>query len=118
MDPNFDAITLANLAEGNLEEQFQRCLAEVSEVYEESERYEHTKDGAIESSIVLEVSLSKHEETSMLSIDVRAQVKRPKIRRISRHGFYEAGAFTVPKLKQAELFERPSNVRPMAQPQE
>jgi hypothetical protein len=114
MEQKFEAITLATIAAGELERQFQRCLAELSEVFEEPEHYVANKDGGTEVGIEISIRMQKPEGSSMMSVDVRAKTKRPSPRRIGRTAFYDRGAFTAPVLNQGELFDdarRPTPLR-------
>lgn len=119
MDATFEALNLSNIGEGELDAQVQDALVQVSEIFETAERYERTKDGTIHASIVITIDLDRQEDQAMVGLDFRTVLKRPKLRRIGRTILYQAGAFAVPKLKQAELFPA---VRPIrahtSEPQE
>ena len=123
MDPNFESMSLSNVAEGVLEDQFQDHLDEVAEIFENGDRYEHNKDGVLTVRIVQEIEISRQRESSTLGISVRGHVKRPKHQRIDRTAFYGAGEFTTPRFKTADLFPkkeraRPTPLRPTADQQE
>lgn len=113
--PEFEELTLSNLAEGDVERQFQRQLLEVSSVLENAEAYERNKDGVIRAQILIEIDVERQEDQPFVNLDARCRLKVPKFKRTSRMAFYVGGAFTVPKLKQGELFgslpERPSSSR-------
>lgn len=104
MEATFLPLTLGNIADGKAEEQFQHLLAQLSEVFEQSELFETDKDGATRAQITIELDWLKPEGQSLLSVDVRGKLKRPNLRRVGRSVVYSAGVFTAPAFRQAELF--------------
>lgn len=117
--PGYSELTLSNLCEGNLEEQFQRALEQVAEILENAEQFERNKDRVIRAQIVLEIDLERRDEDSFVSTDVRYKVKGPKRLRIGRAVHYARGQFRVTDLTQGSLFgQEPARVRALRTPPE
>lgn len=118
----FEPLELGTLAEGKLAEQFQEQLLVVSAVFEEFGTYESNKDGVLTCKILCEIELSRQEDSTAIEVAVRATTKIPKPKRVSRGGYYAAGAFTQSKVRQTDLFppapavRQPTPLRPAAAP--
>lgn len=113
MKAEFESLTLANVCDGELEHAFQEQLIHASDVFEDAERYERGKDDVCAVTITLTVELSRQARDSMVGVDVRAAIKRPRLKRVGRTVFYKPGVFTTPKARQQEMFDEPSNVTPL-----
>lgn len=120
----FKFTTLANVAGGALEEEFQRALVEVGQIFEEHHEFETDKDDAVRTKIVLEIDMTKQASQATVSLDVRSIVKRPKRKRQGHTGFYAAGAFSEAAFSQVPLPLAPSRTKaptipnPQTQPTE
>lgn len=104
MAPEFEPLTWATLADGIAEELLQQGLIDVSDIFENRERYERNKDGVIRAVLEFEVEFQRKEDEGMVSTDVRYRVKRPKRKKIGRTVFYDRGTFTVAQMHQGDLF--------------
>ncbi len=105
MTGHFAPADLSNLCEGALERQFQDALAELSAILENAEDFERSKDEVLRCGVHLEIELERQGDDAAVSVSVRARIKRPKRKRVSRTIFYSAGTFSTPLLKQGPLFD-------------
>jgi hypothetical protein len=100
-----EGASLANIADGELERQFQEQLAKVVEVLNESELYEHTNN-VLTVSVPMVCEFARHADTGALSVAVRADLKLPKRQRAVRSAFLRAGTIVVEATRQEELFPK------------
>ena len=98
----FEGLTLSNVAEGELEKEFQEVLPNVVAAFAEPELYEHTA-GVMICKTPLELVYMRHAETGTVHVSVRAAFKPPKRREIVRAAWVREGAVLVEKAKQLEL---------------
>lgn len=106
--------TLANLAEGKLEEQFQDTLAKVAEVHAESVRgdmYEITGN-AIVCKVRMDVEFVLDIESRAVSVGVRAGFIPPKRKMSVRAAFVRDGVVLVEETRQ-EALPLKDNVAPI-----
>lgn len=114
----FSELTLGNLCDGKLEEQFQRALEQVGDIFDHGEEFERNKDDVLRTSVVLEIDLERRGDDAFVNADVRYKVKAPKRLRIGRAVHYARGKFRVSDLSQGDMFPEPSRVRALRKPQE
>lgn len=101
----FERLHLGIVGEGKLEARFQEALVEASDIFENAERYERSKDGEISVKVVLEIELTHASGSSFVDTSVRSTLKRPKTLRVSSSVNYKPGEFVAPKVRQAEMFQ-------------
>lgn len=119
MDLKLDGLTLANVAEGKLEESFQECLAEAMEVIGSAEAYVAGKGDLVKSKIICEIEISHRiadDGTAGTTIlDASCQIKRPKRRGRGQALWTRSGAFLVEEheARQDHLFKptQPLSIR-------
>lgn len=111
MGIEFEGLTLGNVADGELEAQFQDMVAKVVETFEEPELYEHT-GGAMKCAVVMEAVFSRHAETGVVHVGVRAGFKSAKRREALRAAWVREGGVLVEKAVQENLF-KDKNVTPI-----
>ncbi|OFW99275.1 MAG: hypothetical protein A3E78_11860 [Alphaproteobacteria bacterium RIFCSPHIGHO2_12_FULL_63_12] len=104
-----EGMTLANVIDGELEEQFQHCLLKVVEYFAEAEWYEHTGEAEILTvKMPIEIALHREAGSGIVSVSARAGVKEPKRKTVTRAAFVKSGAVLVMPEIEAPLFD---NVR-------
>ena len=113
MDATQAPTTLANIAEGKLEEQFQAALDRVSEVLQNAEAFERNKDGELRVRITCEIDFTRKGDAAMVAVDTRALVKTPKPLRVGRYVYFTAGAFVTPLLVQQDMFPARAPLAPV-----
>ena len=116
----FEPVTLSNVAEGELERQFQECLIQVMAALEEAYEYEPTGH-MIKAKIPMVVEFSKSLETGVMLIGVRASYTPPKRKAALRAAFLKDGAILVEQAEQIGFLERgeqQGNVLPITKPTE
>jgi len=92
-----EAITLANLAEGKAEEEFQHALAQVGDIFDNAAQYERGKDDVIRATITVSIDLERRGDDRWVSADVRSAVRLPKRKRQGRTVVFRQGHFLVPE---------------------
>ncbi len=102
MGIEFEGVTLTNVAEGELEREFQEVLPEVLGAFAEPEMYEHTS-GVMICKVPLEITFTRQAETGVVIVGVRAAFKPPKRREIVRAAFMRDGVMLVEHAQQQEL---------------
>ena len=102
MGIEFEGVTLENIAEGELEREFQDVLPEVVAAFCEPEQFEHT-NGIMTCKVPLELTFTRHAETGTVHVGVRAGFKPPKRREIVRAAFVRDGVILVEQAQQEEL---------------
>ncbi len=104
-----EGMTLANVIDGELEAQFQRCLAKVVDYFAEAEEYEHAGEAEILTvKIPIEIALHREAGSGIVSVSGRAGVKEPKRKTSTRAAFIKAGSVLVMPEIQEPMFD---NVR-------
>ena len=111
-----EGMTLANVIDGELEEQFQHCLLKVVEYFAEAERYEHTGEQEILTvKLPIEIALHREAGSGIVSVSARAGVKEPKRKIVTRAAFVKSGSVLVIPEIEAPLFD---NVRKIKKKEE
>lgn len=85
-----EEVTLANLNEGQLENEFQQRLGELSGVFADALSFEQSSDGIVTAKIKMEAVFSFSPDNNAISVGVRAELVQPK-RRLSVHSIYKRG---------------------------
>lgn len=116
MGIEIEGLTLGNVGDGELESQFQDMVAKVVETFEEPELYEHS-GGAMKCSIVMEAVFTRHAETGVVHVGVRAGFKSAKRREALRAAWVREGGVLVEKAVQASMFDA-KNVTPIRSEEE
>lgn len=117
VSPEFEALELANVGEGKLNEQFLEAVGKAYEIFAESSegnRYELAPGDTLRCNIQMEVSLEFNVESRTLDVGSRVvKFSPPKRKTIFRNGFMRNGVVLVEKLVQADL-PMPANVKPIS----
>lgn len=111
MEFRFEGLTLANLAGGKLEAQFQEALAAIVDVDAEAERYQQDKDGNVSMSVEIRFGVTVNAQTKTRALVATVSVKPPKRKAIGNVFHVQAGAVLIqPELEALPLFGESENV--------
>ena len=84
MDMKLEEATLANIADGHLEEQFQARLQEATGIFADMRPYVVNADGQLTVTIKMEAAFVVSLESQTMRVAVRAELVRPKRKSIVR----------------------------------
>jgi hypothetical protein len=105
----FEAVSLANVADGELDRQFGECVTQVIEAFDEPFEYEPSGH-QIKCKVAMVVEFSKSLETGAVLVGVRAAFTPPKRRAAMRAAFVRDGEILVEQAMQGTLLDSQSNV--------
>jgi len=108
-DDGFETVSLANVADGELDRQFTECVTQVIEAFDEPFEYEPAGH-LIKCKVAMLVEFSKSLETGAVLVGVRAAFTPPKRRAAMRAAFVRDGQILVEQAMQGTLLDSQSNV--------
>lgn len=100
----FEPVSLANVADGELDRQFAECVSQVIAAFDEPFEYEPTGH-TIKCKVPMIVEFSKSLETGAVLVGVRASFTPPKRRAAMRAAFVRDGEILVEQAMQGSLLE-------------
>ncbi len=109
-----EKLTLETVVDGKLEEKFQECLDEVSDILAQSGRYQDSK-GWVSVPIKMEVVVRMNVENGIVLTSASSFVKHPKPVGVDRAAYLNnEGEWLVQKDQQLEIEGTDHNVRPIS----
>jgi len=105
-DEDYEALTLANIKGGAMEEEFQERLAEVMEILADPLRYQQGAGGYLTARVSVEVEIGLHVESKTRDLTYQVSLRRPKPKRQAEQLYQRDGVFLVqPGLHQTNLLD-------------
>lgn len=104
MEFRFEGLTLANLAGGKLEAQFQEALASIVDVDADADRYQQDKEGNVAMAVEIRLAVSINAQTKTRALVATCHVKHPKRKAVGNVFHVQSGAVLIqPELEAMPL---------------
>lgn len=102
--PQFEAMTLSNIGDGRLEQEFQDHLSDAQAIWDEAPIYEQKSDGRVTAKITITVELGFDPDSKMKSFGFTSKMAPPNRKKVVGAVYQQNGVVLVEPDRQASLY--------------